>query len=208
MKTVHSLEDIQSIEGELHFALGVFDGVHVGHQAVIESVVEAADEGGGVAGVLTFDPHPIQVLAPHVAPRRILASLRHKEDLLESLGIEVLLVIPFTEAFAELDAMTFLNNLHAACQSLQTLAMGEDWKFGSQRGGDVALLRKFGETHKIDIQAMSAVMIDGERVSSTRIRQAIRDGNLDSGIQCARYRGQRSTTGKEAWISNCKSPSS
>lgn len=180
MKTVHSLEDIQSIEGELHFALGVFDGVHVGHQAVIESVVEAADEGGGVAGVLTFDPHPIQVLAPHVAPRRILASLRHKEDLLESLGIEVLLVIPFTEAFAELDAMTFLNNLHAACQSLQTLAMGEDWKFGSQRGGDVALLRKFGETHKIDIQAMSAVMIDGERVSSTRIRQAIRDGNLDS----------------------------
>ena len=180
MQVIHSLEEIGSIEGELHLALGVFDGVHVGHQAVIQSAVDAARAKGGVAGVLTFDPHPIQVLAPHVAPRRILASLHHKQELLAALGVEVLLVVPFTEAFAELDATTFLNKLHEECRSLQTLAMGEDWKFGSQRSGNVALLREFGEKHSINIQAMSAVMVDGERVSSTRIRQAIRDGNLHS----------------------------
>ena len=180
MQVIHSLEEIGSIEGELHLALGVFDGVHVGHQAVIQSAVDAARAKGGVAGVLTFDPHPIQVLAPHVAPRRILASLHHKQELLAALGVEVLLVVPFTEAFAELDATTFLNKLYEECRSLQTLAMGEDWKFGSQRSGNVALLREFGEKHSINIQAMSAVMVDGERVSSTRIRQAIRDGNLDS----------------------------
>ena len=128
MQVIHSLEEIGSIEGELHLALGVFDGVHVGHQAVIQSAVDAARAKGGVAGVLTFDPHPIQVLAPHVAPRRILASLHHKQELLAALGVEVLLVVPFTEAFAELDATTFLNKLHEECRSLQTLAMGEDWK--------------------------------------------------------------------------------
>ena len=179
MHTIHSLEEMKSITGGLHIALGVFDGVHIGHQAVIESVVHAAKSDGGMAGVLTFDPHPIQVLAPHVAPRRILASLQHKEDLLENLGVQVLIVIPFTEEFAKLDAGVFLHGLNEACCDLRTLAMGEDWKFGNHRGGDVTLLRSFGVQHGIEIKAIGAVMLDGERVSSTRIRQAIRDGNLD-----------------------------
>ncbi len=180
MHTIHSLEEIKSITRGLHIALGVFDGVHIGHQAVIKSVVDAAQLDGGCAGVLTFDPHPIQVLAPHVAPRRILASLQHKEELLSDLGIDFLLVIPFTEDFAKLDAGCFLKSLNEACHELRTLAMGEDWKFGNQRGGDVSLLKTFGAQHEIEIKAIGAVMLDGERVSSTRIRQALRDGNLDS----------------------------
>jgi len=180
MQTIYSLDKENSIDGALHLALGVFDGVHIGHQAVIKSVVDMARQEGGIAGVLTFDPHPIRVLAPQVAPQRILASLNHKRDLLADLGVEILIVIPFTEAFAEIEAEGFLANLDRACEDLRTLAMGEGWRFGHQRGGDVNLLRNFGEQHDIGVKAMGAVMLDGERVSSTRIRQAIRDGNMQA----------------------------
>ncbi|BDS08994.1 riboflavin biosynthesis protein [Oceaniferula spumae] len=178
METIHSLEELRSVNGPLHLALGVFDGVHIGHQAVIGAAVDAAKSGGGIAGVLTFDPHPIRVLAPQVAPQRILASLTHKKELLSDLGVDLLVVIPFTPEFAELDAQSFLDDMNDACEDLRTLAMGEDWKFGNRRSGDVNLLRSFGQQNGIDVRALGAIMLDGERVSSTRIRQAIRDGNL------------------------------
>ena len=180
IQTIHSLEELKSIEQSLHIALGVFDGVHIGHQEVIRSVVDAAQAHGGIPAVLTFEPHPIRVLAPHVAPSRILAHIHHKEELLVALGIEILLVISFTEEFSQLEAEVFLGQLAGACQNLETLAMGEDWKFGKQRGGNVDVLRRFGLQNHIEIKAIEAVMLDGERVSSTRIRQAIRDGNMDS----------------------------
>ena len=166
------------ISEPLHLALGVFDGVHIGHQAVIQSVVDAAKFDGGVAGVLTFDPHPIRVLAPQVAPKRILASINHKKELLGDLGVGVMVVLPFTEEFASCEAESFLADLLEAPSHLKTLAIGEDWKFGKQRRGNVKLLEDFGNKHAINIRATSAVMLDGERVSSTRVRQAIRDGNM------------------------------
>ncbi len=164
----------------LHLALGVFDGVHMGHQAVIRCAVDAAKEQGGVVGVLTFEPHPIRVLAPKKAPRRILASIQHKEELLEALGVEVLVVIPFTEAFARQEAGEFLSEMKSFCPNLKTLAMGEDWKFGYRRQGNIELLRHFGEQFGVDVKTAGSVRLDGERVSSTRIRQAIRDGNLQA----------------------------
>ncbi len=164
----------------LHLAMGVFDGVHVGHRAVIGSAVAAAERGGGLAGVLTFEPHPVRVLAPEVAPSRILASLDHKRELLAELGVGVMVVVPFTREFAGCEAEVFLRDLLGAAQYLRTLAVGEDWKFGKQRAGDVALLKKFGTAHEVEILTAPAVVLDGERVSSTRVRQAIRDGNMDA----------------------------
>ena len=180
VRIIESLSEMMTITQPLHLALGVFDGVHIGHQTVIRSVVAAAKADGGVAGVLTFDPHPIQVLAPQVAPKRILASLNHKKELLETLGVDVMVVIPFTEEFAGEEAEEFLAKLLSASQDLKTLAIGEDWKFGKQRRGNVALLESFGKAHDIYINTHGAVMLDGERVSSTRIRQAIRDGNMQA----------------------------
>lgn len=179
-RIIESLEGMKTITGTLHLALGVFDGVHIGHQVVIESVVKAAKNDGGVAGVLTFDPHPIRVLAPSVAPSRILASLTHKRELLSELGVEVMVVIPFTAGFAEWTAGDFLMKLVEATPDLQTLAIGADWRFGKGRQGSVDMLRAFGVDRGIRINALGAVMLDGERVSSTRIRQAIRDGNFDA----------------------------
>ncbi len=180
IRQIDGLEGLREIVEPLHLAMGVFDGVHVGHRAVIGSAVAAAERGGGLAGVLTFEPHPVRVLAPEVAPSRILASLDHKRELLAELGVGVMVVVPFTREFAGCEAEVFLRDLLGAAQYLRTLAVGEDWKFGKQRAGDVALLKKFGTAHEVEILTAPAVVLDGERVSSTRVRQAIRDGNMDA----------------------------
>jgi len=180
VQLIDGIKGMRTIKGPLHLALGVFDGLHIGHQAVIGTVVEAARSQGGVAGILTFEPHPIRVLAPQVAPRRILASLEHKRKLLDLLGVDVMVVVNFTEQFAACEAKDFLSSLLDSAPSLKTLAMGEDWRFGRTRKGDVSLLKDFGLEHGMEVIAAGAVMIDGERISSTRIRQAIRDGNMDA----------------------------
>lgn len=178
VRLIDGIQAMRSIEGPLHIAMGVFDGLHIGHQAVIGSVVKATQAQGGTAGILTFDPHPIQVLAPEVAPSRILASLEHKRKQVELLGVEVMVVVKFTEQFAACAAGDFLRLLLESAPGLRTLAIGADWRFGRNREGDVSMLKKFGQQHGIEILATGAIMLDGERVSSTRIRQAIRDGNM------------------------------
>lgn len=186
MLRLTSLSELAFTDEPLHLALGVFDGVHLGHRAVIRRVVEAAQRDGGRAGVVTFDPHPIRVLAPDKAPRALLATLDHKAHLLAGLGVELLLAIPFDAAFAQVEAEDFLAQLCKA--SVRTIAVGDDWRFGKGRRGDVAMLKRFSEVHGFSLQAVPPVMVDGERISSTRIRQAIRDGSVAA---AAEMLGQR-----------------
>lgn len=178
METMDSLQGLGQMENPLHLALGVFDGVHLGHRVVIEAAVQGARQSGGVAGVVTFEPHPIQILAPEKAPRRILASLRHKERLMEALGVSLMVVIPFTVEFAGREARAFAADLFTGAPDLRQVTVGEDWKFGHDRVGTVPLLRAWGAEHGVVVDAAAPVMMDGERISSTRIRQAIRDGNM------------------------------
>lgn len=183
VQMIDSMKGLKALDAPLHLALGVFDGLHIGHRKVIQTAVDAARGDGGLAGVLTFEPHPIRVLAPHVAPRRILASVEHKRELLREMRIDYLIVIPFTKAFAELEAVEFLQQLQESSPGLRSLSVGEDWVFGKGRSGNVDVLRNFGEENQVVIHAASAVMLDGERVSSTRVRQAIRDGNLGAAAE-------------------------
>jgi riboflavin kinase/FMN adenylyltransferase len=171
-----TFEELAGIEEDLHLALGVFDGVHVGHRAVIGRALESARRSGGLVGVVTFDPHPIRVLAPSRAPSSLLATLDHKAHLLDELGVGLMLAIHFDEAFANVEAEEFIDRLCRA--RVKTLAVGEDWKFGRGRRGDIAMLRKAAAERGFILEAVPPVMADGERISSTRIRQAIRDGNL------------------------------
>ena len=174
------MADLGSAGGPLCLALGVFDGVHTGHRAVIGAAVAAAREVGGVAGVVTFEPHPIRVLAPDKAPRRLLASLDHKAAILGGLGVRVLCAVRFDQAFAVLEAEEFVRRLVAGAGDLHMVAVGEDWRFGQGRCGDVRLLRESGGRLGFAVTAVPPVMMDGERVSSTRIRQAIRDGSMEA----------------------------
>lgn len=174
------LEELNSLHQPVHLALGVFDGVHVGHQAVIKTAVEAAKKTQGIAGVLTFFPHPIQVLAPTRAPKRILASLNSKAYLLEKLNCSFLMVQEFSPAFAQSRARDFIEKIVNNVPKLRTISVGEDWQFGKGREGNVESLTGWGKEMGFEVFATPPVMRDGERVSSTRIRQAIRDGCLTS----------------------------
>lgn len=176
-----SLGELAEQEGALHLALGVFDGVHVGHQVVISRAVEAARAEGGKSFVVTFSPHPIRVIAPGKAPGALLATLDEKAALVKSYGVDGLLVIRFDEDFAKVEAEEFVRELTNG--EVRTIAVGEDWRFGRRRLGDVGLLRRMGEELGFRLEAVAPVMWDGERISSTRIRQAIRDGAFGAAEQ-------------------------
>lgn len=178
MLLLRNREDLNRMAIPLHLALGVFDGVHLGHQAVIAAARQRAGALGGSCGVVTFDPHPIRVLAPERAPRQLLASLEHKARLLGRLDMAFLLALEFNRALAEMSAEDFLQWLVGET-NIATLAVGEDWRFGKARQGDVALLRQAGAARGFEVVSVAPVMHDGERISSTRIRQTIRDGAMN-----------------------------
>lgn len=173
---IDRLEQLAAVDEPLHLALGVFDGVHMGHQAVIKRAVDAAAGGGGKSFVITFSPHPIRVIAPEKAPTALLATLDEKVAVIKELGVDGLLVIHFDMMFASIAAEEFVRKLCAG--NVRTIAVGVDWRFGSNRSGDVTMLRAIGDELGFHLESVSPVMWDGERISSTRIRQAIRDGNF------------------------------
>lgn len=174
----HRLEELAALGQPLHLALGVFDGVHAGHQQVIARAVNAARAQGGLAGLITFDPHPVRVLAPAKAPASLLATLDHKARIAGSLGVELFVPLHFDLEFAAMEAVDFIARLCTA--PVKTIAVGEDWRFGRNRSGDTSFLLQESGQRGFKLEAVPAVMFDGERISSTRIRQAIRDGNLDA----------------------------
>jgi riboflavin kinase/FMN adenylyltransferase len=176
------LEELADLGEPLHLALGVFDGVHIGHQAVIARAVQAAEEEGGLAGLLTFDPHPIRVIAPAKAPAALLASLDHKAAIVGKLGMGLFIALKFDLEFARKEASEFIGQLTNAAQ-IRTLAVGEDWRFGHNRSGDVPFLKREAAARDFRLEAVPPVMFGGDRISSTRIRQAIHDGNLDEAGQ-------------------------
>lgn len=175
------LEDLSALDEPLHLALGVFDGVHVGHQEVIARAVQAAAREGGLAGVLTFDPHPIRVIAPNKAPTALLETLGHKARVVGDLGIQLFVPLHFDLEFARMEASEFIGRLMEA--PVKTIAVGEDWRFGHNRSGDVTFLKNEAARRGFRLEAVAPVMHEGERISSTRIRQAIRDGNLGAAEQ-------------------------
>jgi riboflavin kinase/FMN adenylyltransferase len=187
----HQLEELSALGEPLHLALGVFDGLHLGHQAVVARAVAAAQNDGGLAGVLTFDPHPIRVIAPAKAPSSLLETLDHKACVCAGLGVQLIVPLRFDAVMARMEAHEFIARLCTA--PVRTIAVGEDWRFGHRRAGDVALLREVAERYGFRLEAVPPVMFDGDRISSTRIRQAIHDGNLD---EAERMLGRRySVTG-------------
>ncbi|HWL51237.1 MAG TPA: bifunctional riboflavin kinase/FAD synthetase [Chthoniobacteraceae bacterium] len=178
MQTMDSIAQLATVPGPVCLAVGVFDGVHLGHQAVIGRALADAEAFGGNAVVVTFDPHPMRVLRPEHAPR-LLTSTLHKRLLLERVGVRHLLVLPFTAEFAGMEAQTFVHALAEACRPLRTICVGHTWSFGKGRAGNLELLRKMGDQLGFDEIGMEAVELDGEIVSSTLIRACVEGGELE-----------------------------
>lgn len=181
MEVLFQIDDLNRFPGPLHLAIGVFDGVHLGHQAVIAAAKESAEAAGGSVVVVTFDPHPVEVLAPQSAPR-LLTAPRHKLFLLERLlGIRRVLVVPFDAGFAEQSGEQFIEALVGAApgEGIHRICVGQEWKFGQKRSGDVELLRRLGERHGFCVTGVGTVEVNSMRVSSTRIREAVGAGDFE-----------------------------
>ena len=163
-------------------AIGVFDGVHLGHQQVIRQTLGDARQHEGVPVVITFDRHPNAVVAPDRVPP-MLHSLPQKLRAIESLGVANTLLIRFDRAFSEQTGEQFIRSLARDFGHLHSVCVGSEFTFGHKRSGNVALLKQLGAELKFIVHGLAAVSLDGEPVSSTRIREAVRTGDLDSASQ-------------------------
>ena len=177
MKILRSIEALAEIDAPVVLAAGVFDGLHLGHQAVLRAAIESAARIGGVPVALTFDPHPAVILRPDKAPK-LLTPLDFKLELIERLGIEHALVITFDAAFAAIEAEDFVLKLCRTAPELTGICIGEGWLFGNGRRGNARLLQTLGMKNGFFTSATAPVLMDGEVVSSTRIREALASGNL------------------------------
>jgi riboflavin kinase / FMN adenylyltransferase len=182
MELFCEISDLATVRGPTHLAIGVFDGLHLGHQAVIGSVVRAARRTGGSAVVATFAPHPIRALRPKYAPRLLMAPVQ-KSRLLEELGVDAMLTIHFTLQFSKTSPDLFIQKLRQAANSLIEICVGADWRFGANRFGEIGQLRSIAQSHGIELTAVPPVLVDGRPVSSTRVRAAIARDNLNEVVK-------------------------
>lgn len=157
--------------------IGNFDGMHVGHQAVIRRVVARAQELGRPSAVVTFEPHPLAVVAPDRVPRRIL-TMAQKEELISELGIDTLVVVPFTHDFSRWTASRFIDEFLAGILNVSEVHIGRDFCFGAGREGTFDRLTEAGRRHGFAVEAVSDVLVRGIRVSSSLVRRAIVAGDI------------------------------
>lgn len=157
--------------------IGNFDGLHLGHQALLGLLAEEAEARGLPASVLTFEPHPREYFAPDDAPAR-LTSLREKRPLLTACGVDRVHVQRFDARFARLSAQEFIDAILVRGLKARHLLVGDDFRFGDGRVGDFALLQAAGRQHGFTVEAMPTLAVAGERASSSAVRKTLAEGDL------------------------------
>src|SRR5438067_13295927 len=177
MEILRSIPELSRLPGPLFLAIGVFDGMHLGHQAVISTSAEHARSVNGTPVVVTFDPHPEKVLRPQAAPH-LLTATQHKIGLIRDLGVGQLLIIAFDKQFAATEPEDFVQQLVKHSKPLQEICVGHEWAFGKNRRGNLELRKKLGARFDFGVVGIPPVTVNGEIVSSTTIRQAVEAGDL------------------------------
>ena len=169
--------------------IGNFDGVHLGHQAVLDALTHRARGAGLPSLVITFEPQPMEFFCPEQAPAR-LTRLREKLEAIACCGIDRVLLIRFNAGFAGVDAKAFIREVLVGKLGIHHLYVGDDFRFGKDRAGDFALLRSMGRDHGFGVESLDTVADEGCRISSTRVREALQEGDLAHAERCLgrRYR--------------------
>ena len=181
-----TLRGLQSPDHQpVALTIGNFDGVHLGHQALLEQLSTAAQARGLPTAVLVFEPHPREFFTPEQAPTR-LTSMREKLELFAGLGVDRVHVCRFNSRFAKMSAEDFIHALHEKL-AVHFVLLGDDFRFGSARSGDFGLMQKIGAQHGFGVQVMHSVLQDGIRVSSTAVRTVLAVGELQ---RAQRYLGR------------------
>lgn len=182
MKIIRAATELDTGGRKVCLAIGVFDGVHLGHQQIIRQTLSDARQHDAIALVLTFDRHPGSIVAPDRVPP-LIYSLPQKLRAIESLGADAVLVVPFDQPFSERTGEDFIRGLTRELGKIHSICVGADFVFGHRRSGNVALLKKLGAELHFQVHGLAAVALDSQVVSSTRIREAVRAGDLDAAGQ-------------------------
>lgn len=182
MKVIGQGRELQTQGRKVCIGIGVFDGVHLGHQQVLRQTIADARQHEAISVAITFDRHPSAVVAPERTPP-LIYSLPQKLRAIAETGIEATLLIEFTEAFSRKSGEEFVRELVANFGGIHSVCVGSEFTFGHKRSGNVALLKKQGSEYRFTVHGLAALALDGETVSSTRIRNCIRAGDLDAASQ-------------------------
>lgn len=178
IRTVNNILVTESHFPNLVLTVGSFDGVHLGHREILRTVVAQAKEKGGTAAVLTLKPHPREFFSPEHAPS-LLTHDRKKWQLFDEAGIDAVFILPFDGTVASLEPAEFVKKILVERCHVQAVVVGHDFRFGHQARGDFDLLRELAPGHGFSVSQVPPLLMDGERVSSTLIRERLLVGDLE-----------------------------
>ena len=173
----HGLDEVPAGWGECVVTIGVFDGVHRGHQRIVGRAAQVGEQRGLPVVAITFDPHPDEVTRPGSHPP-FLCSARRRAELLGGLGVDAVCVLPFTLEFSRLAPDDFVRTVLVERMHAAVVVVGEDFRFGHKAAGDVQLLAKLGEKYEFTTEGMPLLVADGTMLSSTSIRQMLAEGDV------------------------------
>ncbi len=179
MELIRGLQNLQSRYRGCVATIGNFDGVHLGHQAVVDRLRKAAERLNVPATAVLFEPQPLEFLRPNGAPARLM-RLREKVEVLARCGVDRVLCVRFDDDFAELSPEGFVERILVDGLAVQYVVVGDDFRFGAARRGDIPALVESGRQHHFEVEAMESVMLDEHRISSTRIRHLLAVGDLSA----------------------------
>ena len=172
------LNNVPADFGPCATTIGNFDGVHLGHQALMMHVASLARQRNWKAAVLTFDPHPAKVVAPDRAPKMIM-TIDERAEVMGSLGIQEVLILPFTAEVSRWTPEEFVRTVLVEVMQVRAVLVGQDFRFGHKQAGDTSLLTQLGDRYGFEVDPIEPVNVRGERVSSSLVRQMARDGRVN-----------------------------
>ena len=178
LKLYRSLEEIPADFGPSVVTIGNFDGVHCGHRKLLELAKRLAQRHGWRAATLTFDPHPLQVVAPERAPR-LMTTIEQRREVLESLGVDAMVVLPFTAEFSKQSPEEFVEQVLVLGLRCACVVVGQNFRFGHRHAGDIDTLERLGRRFGFVTEAVGPLRMGGQTVSSSRIRAAVAAGRTD-----------------------------
>jgi riboflavin kinase / FMN adenylyltransferase len=176
MRKLVGVDALAPQEGGAAVTVGTFDGVHLGHRALIARTMEAASSFGGTSVLVTWDRHPLVTLRPGSEPR-VLTTPERKAELIEDTSIDTLVILPFDKAFSNWSPERFVTDVIVKLGA-RAVFVGSGWRFGHRAAGTIELLQKMGAEHGFDANALTLAEVEGRPVSSTRVRAAIAEGDM------------------------------
>ena len=179
MRRLHGLDQVRKDMASV-LTVGTFDGVHLGHQAILRYLLERAGALGGTSTVLSFHPHPREIVEG--APLSLLTTIEERADIMEEIGLDQLVVLPFTKEFSRLSAEAFVEDILVRGIGLREIVIGYDHAFGRDRRGNADLLRTLGKKHGFTVDIVPARIIQEQAVSSRKIRRVLEE---DGGVEAA-----------------------